>query len=148
MGTIGAMVGRAAGVITRWLLLCALVFAVVVMHHLASASHGDAKHGATVALAEHAVTGHAVTGSAAAHCCSTGSDHQPTPPSGDHDLTHLCLAVLFGLLVLVTALVVWRSRRSPGGPAPPQSTAWSLGPPPPLLRGGRATLHSVCVLRL
>ncbi|MFC7616256.1 hypothetical protein ACFQV2_25055 [Actinokineospora soli] len=142
MGTIAGMVGRAAGVITRWLLVCALAFAVAVMHHLASGSHGADGHGAAVAA------GHAVVASAVEHCCPTGADHLPSPPSDVHDLAHLCLAVLLGLLVLVTALVAWRSRRTPGGPAPPRPFVRSPGPPPPLLRGGRATLHSVCVLRL
>ncbi|GGS34798.1 hypothetical protein GCM10010171_31630 [Actinokineospora fastidiosa] len=128
VGTIARMVGPNA--IPRWLLACALVFAVLSMHHLASTDPAGPAHHGSAASASH-------------DCCPVDSE-----PAGDHGLLHLCLAILLGMLVLVTALVGWRLRRASRGRAPPRSVAVPVAPPSPVLPGGRATLHSVCVLRL
>lgn len=102
--------------LTQWVLLCALVFAVVGMHHVAAA---ETPH------AEHMVS------------------HQQQEPH-QHDLLHLCLAVLVAAAVAVSAWFLV-------GTALPQLAALpSLRPlstpqrPPP---GGRSLLMSLCVLR-
>ena len=102
--------------LTRWVLLCALVFAVVGMHHVAAAESPHA--------------GHAVS-------------HQHEQPH-EHDLLHLCLAVL------VAAAVVLLGWFLVGTTFPLLATARSEAPlstpqrPPP---GGRQLLTALCVLR-
>lgn len=102
--------------LTRWVLLCALVFAVVGMHHVAAAETPHAAH--TVS-------------------------HQQEQPH-EHDLLHLCLAVLVAAAVVLlgwflvrTALPLLAVTRSEAPLSTPQR-------PPP---GGRRLLTTLCVLR-
>ncbi|MFD4637587.1 hypothetical protein ACFWN2_09760 [Lentzea sp. NPDC058436] len=102
--------------LTQWVLLCALVFAVVGMHHVAAADTPHAEH--------------------------TVSHHQEQPH--EHDLLHLCLAVLvaaavvlLGWFLVPTAL----PRLVATGTESPLSTPQR---PPP---GGRQLLMTLCVLR-
>jgi hypothetical protein len=102
--------------LTQWVLLCALVFAVVGMHHVAAA---ETPH------AEHMVS------------------HQQQEPH-EHDLLHLCLAVLAAAAVALTAWFLVRTALPRLAALPselPLSTP--LRPPP----GGRSLLTSLCVLR-
>ena len=103
--------------LTQWVLLCALVFAVAGMHH--------------VAAAESPHTGHAVS-------------HQQEQQPHEHDLLHLCLAVLIAAAVVLlgwflvgTTLPQLAAARSEAPPSTPQR-------PPP---GGRQLLTTLCVLR-
>lgn len=103
--------------LTQWVLLCALVFAVVGMHHVAAAESPHA--------------GHAVS-------------HQQQPDPHDHDLLHLCLAVLAAAAVTVTAWFLVRTAL-PRLAAHPSATPPSTPPRPP--PGGRSLLTTLCVLR-
>ncbi len=121
----------------RWLLLCALVLGVILMHHTGTGSPG---HDGS--------TGHAVSAVSAAV-----STAQAEPPADGHpapghagDLLHLCLAVLFAAAGLV--LTWWLLARAEG-PAPVARGRTVKAParaPPP--RSGRAILHLACVLRV
>ncbi|MET9229321.1 hypothetical protein [Lentzea sp. NPDC003310] len=102
--------------LTQWVLLCALVFSVVGMHHVAAAETPHA--------------GHAV------------SHHQEQPH--EHDLLHLCLAVLVAAAVVVLGWFLVRT-------APPLLVALADEPPPSTPQrpppGGRQLLTTLCVLR-
>ncbi|MEU3641972.1 hypothetical protein AB0E59_01230 [Lentzea sp. NPDC034063] len=101
---------------TQWVLLCALVFSVVGMHHVAAAE-----------------TPHA------AHTMS----HQQEQPH-EHDLTHLCLAVLVAAAVVLLGWFLVQTAlprlAEPVGETPPSTPQ---RPPP----GGRQLLTTLCVLR-
>lgn len=102
--------------LTQWVLLCALVFAVVGMHHVAAAESPHA--------------GHAVS-------------HEQQDPH-DHDLVHLCLAVLAAVAVAITARFLVRTAL-PQLAAHPSATPLSTPQRPP--PGGRSLLTTLCVLR-
>ncbi|MBM7773980.1 hypothetical protein JOD54_004184 [Actinokineospora baliensis] len=95
--------------LVRWVLLCALVFGVLGMHHLTGLTGGDSAHGGAHA-AESVMSG--------PDCCVVAAD--PASPShGDtHDLlAHLCLAVLavgIGLLLILLSIPFQRSLPLPG----------------------------------
>ena len=112
-GTVVRMTKRR---FTQWVLLCALVFAVVGMHH--------------VAAAETPHTGH------------TMSQQQQDPH--EHDLLHLCLAVLAAVAVAVTAWFLVRTAL-PQLVAHLSETPLSTPQRPP--PGGRTLLTTLCVLR-
>lgn len=101
---------------TQWVLLCALVFAVVGMHHVAAAESPHAGH--------------------------TVSHEQQEPH--EHDLLHLCLAVLVAVAVAVTAWLLVRTAL-PRLTAHPSETPLSTPQRPP--PGGRSLLTTLCVLR-
>jgi hypothetical protein len=115
--------------VTQWLLLCVLFLGVVGMHHVATS--GDM------------VSGHDGKPPAAQQ------QHSPEEPSSpEHDVLHLCVAVLCAVVSLL--LLAWSLVRAtrPSSGRTPGSSAWPRAPdrPPPL--GGRALLSSACVLRL
>jgi hypothetical protein len=121
----------------HWLLLCALVLAVVGMHHVALAPHGTS-HAAPSSEAHVAAMPAAPAGLSEA---LTSSD--PTTDGG-HDLLHLCLAVLAatgGLLLLVLLLGAGEKPR----PLLTTLAVTRLLPPPK--PAGRSLLTSVCVMR-
>jgi hypothetical protein len=97
-------------------LLCALVLAVVGMHHVAAA---ETPH------ADHAV-----------------SHHQDEPH--EHDLLHLCLAVLAAVAVALTTWFLVQTALPRLAAPPGRSPASPPQRPPP---GGRSLLTSLCVLR-
>ncbi|MGW6932201.1 hypothetical protein ACWGE0_19250 [Lentzea sp. NPDC054927] len=104
--------------LTQWVFLCALVFAVVGMHHVAAA---ETPH------AEHTVT------------------HQQEPEQPhEHDLLHMCLAVLVAAAIAVTAWFLVRTAL-PRLAAHPSETPLSTPQRPP--PGGRPLLTTLCVLR-
>ncbi|GHH33973.1 hypothetical protein [Lentzea cavernae] len=102
--------------LTQWVLLGALVFAVAGMHHVSAAEVPHA--------------GHAV------------SHHQEQPH--DHDLLHLCLAVLVAAAV---ALVGWFLVRTALPLLPAAQTRTPLSAPQRPPPGGRRLLTTLCVLR-
>jgi hypothetical protein len=126
---------RSRNALVRWLLLASVTLGTVVMHHvLADAESAAAVHSSAAApMAGLPVAGH------------------PAPdPGHDHDVLHLCMAVIHHpgtaliLLLFLAGLVApvisrhlrigLSSTRSPARP-----------PPRP---AGRALLHTVCVARL
>jgi hypothetical protein len=103
---------------TQWVLLCALVFAVVGMHHVAAAETPHAEH-------------------------TMSQQQEPTKPH-DHDLTHLCLAVLVAVAVALTA---WFAVRTALPQLAAHLTETPLSTPQRPPPGGRSLLTSLCVLR-
>jgi hypothetical protein len=101
---------------TRWVLLCALVFSVVGMHHVAAAASPHAEHSVS---------------------------HEQQEPH-EHDLLHLCLAVLVAAAVVLTAWFLVRTAL-PQLTARPRETPLSTPQRPP--PGGRSLLTTLCVLR-
>lgn len=103
--------------VTQWVLLCALVFAVVGMHHVAAAETPHAAH--------------------------TASHHEEQQPH-EHDLLHLCLAVLVAAAVVLLGWFLVRTAL-PRLSAPSDETPLSTPQRPP--PGGRRLLTTLCVLR-
>ena len=130
--------------VSRWLLLCALAFGVIGMHHLGMASH-DEQHGP----ASETPAGVVVEVVVDAGCCAVGTGHSGhgVPGRGIEWLLHLCLAVLAGVAVFIALLVRWRrlrrelrvSARQPGIPG-----LWPPRAPPDTA----TVLASLGVLRL
>ncbi|MEU0880934.1 hypothetical protein ABZ345_20200 [Lentzea sp. NPDC005914] len=101
---------------TQWVLLCALVFAVVGMHHVAAAETPHAGH--------------------------TMSQQQEQPH--EHNLLHMCLAVLVAAAVALTAWFLVRTALPRLAALPSEVPLSTPQRPPP---GGRSLLTSLCVLR-
>lgn len=123
---------RVGGTLAGLLLLCALAFGVLAMHHVGTPT------------AEHAPSAHAA---AAMH---HGGEGQPAPTDGDDQLVHLmhlCLAVLYVAIGagLIASLLHRRFTVEMPLRRRPSSTPSPARPPP---RAGRAVLHTVCVLRV
>ncbi len=117
-------------------MLCALVLGVLVMHHAMAtdSGHTTSEHSAATVVSTH--------GSVVAQ-----SEDGSQPPSGAHELLHLCLAILVGAFALVLAglrreVIVDRFRPAHGrvgGSTPARD---------PPLACGRQILLTVCVLRV
>jgi hypothetical protein len=124
------MTGSTRRAVTQWLLLCALLLGVVGMHHVAMSGEMASGRDMTQVTAHH-----------------QHSPEEPAP-SPEHDVLHLCVAVLcavVSMLLLAWLLVRTTSQRTGRAPGSP---AWSRAPGHPPPAGGRALLSSVCVLRL
>jgi hypothetical protein len=121
----------------QWLLLCALVLSVVGMHHVAFTSHCSS-HGATTG------DSHAAAMPTALADTPVASPSKDPAPGGEHDLLHLCLAVLIaaGGLLLLAWLLTAVDR--PGHLRPAWLVTHPLPPPRP---AGRSLLTSLCVMR-
>ncbi|MEV4314855.1 hypothetical protein [Actinocrispum sp. NPDC049592] len=116
----------------RWLLLCLLLLGVVSMHHFMPPACPDQPA---------AMAGVAVA--------SVQEDHpaQPHCPASEHELAHLCLAVLTAvasLLLIVFLLLMSLPVRILTLRRPPLIRRADRPPDP----SGRDLLSSVCVLRL
>ncbi|KAA9150349.1 hypothetical protein FPZ12_041290 [Amycolatopsis acidicola] len=119
-------------VVLRWVLLCALGFAVLGMHSLSTVE-------APMPPAAHAVM------------AMSGGDHEPVvghpgSPGHSHDLLHLCLAVLAGLAGLVLAWLWFRA--APSFSADPRACPVRAGRGPPKVPPATGRLSLLCVLRL
>lgn len=125
---------RHGGNLARWALLCALVWAVLAMHHVGSPSASPADG--------HATTSHA--------------EHTPAPqPSGDapaptpaHDLLHLCMAIAAAVGIALTLRLLRRIGAWTPGVRPVTGYRAVRTPARPPPRWGRELLHSVGVLRV
>ncbi|MEU4445269.1 hypothetical protein AB0K14_23175 [Actinosynnema sp. NPDC050801] len=121
---------------SRWALVWAVAFAVVGMHHLGTQEPAA----------------HAVTASAAVtpvDCCTDDASEEHAPaPTGQHDLLHLCLAILGVALGLTLAVFAVRGRVVTGHPGSPSTRAVRPRPPPPRPGGAPTLLARLCVLRL
>ncbi|UJW36746.1 hypothetical protein L3Q67_32785 [Saccharothrix sp. AJ9571] len=128
--------------VQQFMLLCALTFAVVGMHHLLTAPsshHGSGQDTIATAPAVHDMA----TETAPQH-----GHHPPSSPAGSHDVLHLCFAVLcslsFGLLLL--AMTWLRTALTTAPPRPGLQVLWTKWRPPE--RSGRSLLTALCIHRL
>ncbi|MFI5609508.1 hypothetical protein [Amycolatopsis sp. NPDC051903] len=149
--------GFAVPVPARWLLLGALVFGVLVMHHV-PAPHGGGMSGEPGMSASPAGRVVPVPVSPAGVVASAGfavatvsaADSpvvSPAPSDGGHGMLHLCLAVLLAAAG-VALVVAWLGRCRDGVPPGPDHrgiAGFARAPPP---RTGREVLTASCVLRI
>lgn len=130
----------------RWLLLCALAFGVVGMHHLASMCHHDDDHAEVTLVAMATPTPATAPDTPSDDCCGGQMVGGHGVPAGSHDLLHVCLAILAVGLGLGALLTRWRR----AVPAAGLLTLFAAGrrrsplPSP----GAAAILTSLGVLRL
>ena len=132
------MTRRGASTWTRWALLCALAWGVVAMHHVGMAETSPSMAGHTVAVADRHVP---------PMQAETPGSHVPHDSGMNHDMFHLCLAVLCA--VVAVALAGWLLYAASSSTSP--CAGWILGgtgsrAPPP--RQGRDILTTFCVLRI
>lgn len=120
----------------RWALVWAVVLAVVGMHHLSTQDNSS-----------HSVASAAVA--VAVDCCPDGATTEHAPKrDGEHDMVHLCLAILAAALVLALTLLVSRTGLNTARFQAFAALVARLRAPPPRPRGAPALLASLCVLRL
>lgn len=131
------MVGPKA-LAARWSLLCALAFAVIGLHHLASMCHHDDEPTVVVAVI---ATPLLLPAAPADDCCDGMPIGEFGVPPGSHDLLHLCLAILVAGLALGMLLARWRVASL----LPQPTTVRRRSPRPP--PGSAALLISLGVLR-
>lgn len=120
---------------SQWALVWAVAIAVVGMHHLGTQ--------------EPAI--HATTASAAAtvvDCCTHASEEHTPAPTGQHDMLHLCLAILCVALGLTLAVFALRGRTVTERLSSLSMRAARPRSPPPRPGGAPARLAELCVLRL
>ena len=116
---------------SQWALVWAVAFAVVGMHHLGT----------------HEQTAVAVT--AVVDCCAHGASEEHAPgPAHQHDLLHLCLAILAAGLGLALAVLASLRRGSVVRITSVTTRAARPRSPPPRPGGAPALLATLCVLRL
>ncbi|MGM1060861.1 hypothetical protein [Saccharothrix sp. Mg75] len=121
---------------SQWALVWAVAFAVVGMHHL-----GTQEPAAHPTAASAAVT--------VVDCCAHGASEEHAPaPGGQHDMLHLCLAILCAVLGLTLTLFTLRGRAITERFSSLRTRAVRPRPPPPRPGGARALLANLCVLRL
>lgn len=132
----------------RWVLLCALTFGIIGMHHLVL---GGAEH---EGMAGPMTGAYGVLGEvpsplvAAAGESAPRSRLAPAAPSGcDHGMLHLCQAIVgaAGTLLLAWLLVAVALELLP---LPGAARTRSAGRDPPRPRRPAELLASLCVLRL
>ena len=121
---------------SQWALVWAVAFAVVGMHHLG-----------TQEPAAHPTT--ASTAATMVDCCAHGASDEHAPaPSGQHDMLHLCLAILCAVLGLTLTLFALRVPVNTERFSSLRTRAARPRPPPPRPGGAPALLANLCVLRL
>jgi len=131
------MPSRALGRTQRVVLLCALALGMLTMHHVNAAG-----------VVHETVKTFAVDSPAAAMT----ADSTPQPPAcplcGEHDVLHVCLAVLCAttmILLALLALLIFSSASTTAAATGPRGSPGTRHPPH---RGGRAVLACLCVLRV
>lgn len=120
---------------SQWALVWAVAFAVVGMHHLGTQES----------------TVHATTASAAAtvaDCCDHASEEHTPAPTGQHDILHLCLAILCAAMGLTLAMFALRGRSVTEHLSALSMRAVPPRFPRPRPGGAPARLAELCVLRL
>lgn len=137
----------------RWLLLGALVFGVLAMHHV-PAPHGGGMGGMpAVSVAHSPMDAPVVVTDPVAvvpvPVMSTSGDPIAAPPASDggHALLHLCLAVLLAAAGLLLVLAWLRRRRERAVPGSVERGTGGFARAPPS-RTGRELLTASCVLRI
>ncbi|MGI5130040.1 DUF6153 family protein [Pseudonocardia sp. CA-107938] len=139
-------VGRTA---SHVLLLAALIMGVLSMHAVAApVAHSTATHSAVAAPVDHAPEDMAGVEmpSQAPTAASEAAGHGSGPSSVLHDLMHLCLAVMAGLVLLIATLVLVWVVAATDRAGVPSSRAVAVRParPPPRTA---VRLAQLCVLR-
>jgi uncharacterized protein DUF6153 len=128
----------------RLFLLCALAFGVILMHHV---SAPGAMFDTAETVAEHAEPASAAmvqTTDTSAH--DHDHDHD-CGLCGAHVMTHVCLAILDGMPLLLLVLLAFAGFSGIGATAAPGPRGSPRPSRPPDLHG-RAALTSLCVLRV
>ncbi|WP_238412667.1 DUF6153 family protein [Saccharothrix deserti] len=121
---------------SQWALVWAVAFAVVGMHHL-----GTQESAVRPTAASAAAT--------VVDCCADDASEEHSPGSGgQHDMLHLCLAILAAALGLTLALLAVRGRRLPERFESFATRVTRPRSPPPRPGGASALLANLCVLRL
>lgn len=154
----GVVITPAPPAVLRWALLAALAFAVIGMHSLITGSATEVSHArsgmadiSVAAAPGPAVVAEQVMGDTESTCdCpdhDSAMDHSGS--SGhDHNMLHLCLAVLVALAGLMLAWLLWRRRQATIGHRDSSSAVTYVGRGPPRARLTSDLLSSLCVLRL
>lgn len=126
--------------VSRWLLLLAVAFGVLAMHHVPASAATHPAPSVHVAQASH-IAGPQLPD--AVH-----EDQQPGP-HGSHELIHECLAVLAqaGLVMVALVLFLGLFRESVQGYTE-DAASRARAPDRPPCTGGRAILTPVCVMRV
>ena len=121
----------------RLFLLCALALGVILMHHV----------NAPGVMFDAAETVVEPMPAATIQATEPASPHHACPPCGTHVMTHVCLAILDGMPLILLALLALAGFSGLGA----TTVAGLRGAPrpsrPPDLHG-RAALTSLCVLRV
>ncbi|MEV8613149.1 hypothetical protein AB0383_35465 [Amycolatopsis sp. NPDC051373] len=132
----------------RRLLLGALVFGVLAMHHV-PAPHGGEMSGMPAVSVAHSAMDAPAVAMVPVPVASTSADPVAAPPASDggHVMLHLCLAVLLAAAGLLLALAWLRRRRESAvsGPVERGPAGFARAPPS---RTGRELLTASCVLRI
>lgn len=157
-----AMTVSAPPAVLRWALLAALAFAVIGMHSLVTGSATDASptRSGMVDTSVTAAPGRVVAAAPIAEqvMADTEStcdcpDHDPamnhSGSSGhNHNLLHLCLAVLVALAGLVLGWLLRRRGQATAGHRDPNPALTRVGRGPPRFHPTGDLLSALCVLRL
>ena len=134
------MPSSALGRRQRVILLCALALGVLAMHHVNAAG-----------IVHETVETFVVDTSAVATTAESldaAPQHPACPLCGDHDVLHVCLAVLCAsTMVLLALFALLRTANSVTAPAV-IGPRGSPRPDPPPGEGGRAVIACLCVLRV
>lgn len=113
--TLGGVTVGVRSKLARWLLLCAVVFGVVGMHHMTTATHASGDHGqvaqqhGVAGLSHHGLevefTASPAMAASDAGCCGIHVldmvSPAPAHPMDGHDLLHMCMAVIAAGAVLL-----------------------------------------------
>jgi hypothetical protein len=134
------MPSSALGRTQRVILLCALALGVLAMHHVNAA-------GIVQETVETFVADVPAAATAVASLDAT-PQHPDCPMCGDHDVLHVCLAVLCASAMILLALLALLQTASPFTAAAIIGPRGSPRPAPPPGEGGRAVIACLCVLRV
>jgi hypothetical protein len=120
-------------VTARWLLLCALTFGLVGMHHLSWMSHPCGTPAPAMSTVSVSMSATTMPRAARTTNQPDATPRDLSPGHGTHhdtdDLLHLCLVILAAGLVLAGLWSQWR--RSAGEPADTRLTPLTTWPRPP-----------------
>jgi hypothetical protein len=131
------MPSSALGRTQRVILLCALTLGVLAMHHVNAAGIVQETVETFVADMPAAAT--------TVDSLDATPQHPACPMCGDHDVLHVCLAVLCASTMLLLALLQTASSVTAAAIIGPRG---SPRPGPPPSEGGRAVIACLCVLRV
>ena len=134
------MPSSALGRTQRVILLCALALGVLAMHHVNAAG--------IVHETVETYVSHTPAAAMAAESLDATPPHPACPMCGDHDVLHVCLAVLCASTMILLALLTLLWTAGPVTAAAIFGARGSPRPDPPPGEGGRAVIACLCVLRV